>query len=371
MNNASTSTASSSATIIDNVEIAHTISIATQTNAPLAAIYKENISNTDEEAVIESAILSRQHALEIERILVERNAVPTATVVNVIRTAQLIEQEIMLCAEPAIKQSVLHYQARIRRLCYLLLPSNIKEDILRAIFVILDRTTTQVARPPSPHHLDEYVRIPSTPPSEAPKPILPPATPCFATKSQTTVNPADLELGTQALPIIIDDTPSPSPPNPRVARREQKRRLRINSKSVSPDKPPVKISPTGSLPIKFPTKADPTNFVCRNCKVLGHRHKYCPKYWCRICYRNAPGHLSIYCKELKAKVDAKEICDPPSDDDHKRPDFYPDLANWEARVDEDETKKWEEEHADELAEFEERYAHDFSDNPINYANQDD
>ncbi|KIK31573.1 hypothetical protein CY34DRAFT_19785, partial [Suillus luteus UH-Slu-Lm8-n1] len=348
----------------------HSVSTSTQTNAPLAAIYKQNIDTADEEAVIESAILSRQHALEIERILIERGAYPTAAVVNVIRTAQLIEQEAMLIMDPNVKQSILHYQARIRRLSYLLLPSNIKQDILKAIFVILDRTTTQVARPPSPHRLDEYVRIPSTASPEVPKPVLPPPTSHTTIENQATASPSDMEPGTQALPIVINDSPPPSP-NARVARREQKRRLRINSKSASPEKKSIKISPTTSLPTKFLTRQDSANFICRHCKVLGHRHKNCPKYWCRVCYRNAPGHLSIYCKELPARRESDDMCNPPSDDDHKRPDFYKDLTDWEARVDKAEMKAWEKEHADEIAEFEDHHGQDFSDDPIYYANQDD
>ncbi|KIK39215.1 hypothetical protein CY34DRAFT_14536 [Suillus luteus UH-Slu-Lm8-n1] len=272
--------ASSSATVVEDIQVTHSVSTSTQTSTPLAAIYKENISNADKEAIIESAILSRQHTLEIECILVERNAFPTAAVLNTIRTAQLIE--------------------RICGLCYLLLPSNIKEDILQAIFIILERTATQIARPPSPHCLNEYVRIPSTPSSETPKPILPPVTPCVAVKNQTTISLSDLELGTQAASIIVSDS-SPPPPNARVARREQKRRLCISSKSVSPDKLPVKISPTSSLLLKSP--ADYNNFI--------------------------------------------------------------------SHIDEDETREWEKEHTDKLAEFEERYAHNFSDDPINYANQDD
>ncbi|KIK31595.1 hypothetical protein CY34DRAFT_19766, partial [Suillus luteus UH-Slu-Lm8-n1] len=345
--------AASSATIVgdivDNIQVTHSVSTSTQTNVPLAAIYRQNIETADEEAIIESAILSRQHTLEIERILIERGAFPTAAVVNVIRTAQLIEQEAMLITDPVVKQSIFHYQARLRRLSYLLLPSNIKQDILKAVFIVLDRMTTQVARPPSPHHLDENVRIPSTPPSEAPKPILPPANSHIATENQATISPPDLEPGTQALPIVINDSPPPSP-NARVARREQKRRLRISSKSASPEKKSIKVSPTASLPSpKFLTRTDSINFICRHCKVLGHRHKNCPKYWCRVCYHNAPGHLSIYCKELKAKREANEICEPPSDDDHRRPDFYKDLTAWEARVDEDEMNSWENQHADEIA----------------------
>ncbi|KAG1761070.1 hypothetical protein EDD22DRAFT_954401 [Suillus occidentalis] len=186
-------------------------------------IYKESISSANEEAIIESAVLSAQHALEIERILCERNAYSTAAVLNTIRTAQLIEQEAMLIPEPAIKQSILHYQGRIHRLCYLLLPSNIKEDILKAVFTILKQTRNEIARPPSPHHLDEYVRIPSTPPPEDAKPVPPPRT---ATKDQTTISPRSLESGTKDSPIIISDSDATPPPhNMRIARHEQKRRL--------------------------------------------------------------------------------------------------------------------------------------------------
>ncbi|KAG1760458.1 hypothetical protein EDD22DRAFT_954921 [Suillus occidentalis] len=203
--------ASSSATHVEDIPvISATPTLAT---TPSAIIYRENISNANEEAIIESAILSHQHALEIERILVERNAYPTAAVLNTIRTTQLIEQAAMLIIDPAIKQSILHYQGCICRLCYLLLPSNIKEDILHAIFIILERMTTQVARPPSPHRLDEYVRIPSMPPPETPKPVLPPTTLRTTIENQATISPRDLELGTQASPIIVSDSDS-MPPSP-------------------------------------------------------------------------------------------------------------------------------------------------------------
>jgi hypothetical protein len=214
------SVASSSAAAVVDVQETH--SASTQTNPPFAAIYKENVATANEEALIESTILSLQHALEIERVLVERNAYPTAAVCNLIRTAQLIEQEASLITQPDVKQSILNYQGRIRRLCYLLLPSNIKGDILQAIHVVHERTTTQVARPPSPHFLDEYVRIPSTPPSETPKPVLPPTTPRIATADQATVSPSDLESGTKTSPIVVSDSSTPPSPNARVARREQK-----------------------------------------------------------------------------------------------------------------------------------------------------
>ncbi|KIK39212.1 hypothetical protein CY34DRAFT_14533 [Suillus luteus UH-Slu-Lm8-n1] len=157
---------------------------------------------------------------------------------------------------------------------------------------------------------DEDYHNPPSLDQKAPKPILPPPAPQIATEDPPTTSLPDLELGIQAAPILVD-SPSP-PPNARVARKEQKRWLRINSKSVSPNKSPTKVSPTFSLSSKSP--ADYNNFVCHNCKVLGHRHKHCPKYWCHVCYRNAPGHLSIYCKQLDEKKEKKQIREPPSDD---------------------------------------------------------
>jgi hypothetical protein len=56
------SASSSSATVVEDVQVTH--SISTQTNAPFAAIYRENITTANEEAIIESAVLSLSHALE-------------------------------------------------------------------------------------------------------------------------------------------------------------------------------------------------------------------------------------------------------------------------------------------------------------------
>ncbi|KAG1725591.1 hypothetical protein EDD22DRAFT_961597 [Suillus occidentalis] len=340
--------ASSSATVVEESLVNHYVSTSAQTTrtpVQLAAIYKENIEAADEAALIESAILSRQHALEIERILVARNAYPTAAVLNTIRTAQLIEQEAQLIVDPAVKQSILHYQKRIRGLCYLLLPSDIKKDIREAILVILERTTTEVARPPSPHCLDEYIRIPSSPLSEVPKPVPPPATPRIAANDPATISMPNLELGTQAAPISVEDFSPPPSPNTRVARREQKRRLRISSKSASP--------------VKRSTKASPTHRYLTNPSPLPTTTTSSVQQ---------PGHLSIYCKKLKEKQTREKIREPPTTA-FENPDFYTHMKIWEAHVDEDVARAYEKERDEALNEFEEHYQ--FDDDPINYANQDD
>lgn len=95
--------------------------------------------------------------------------------------------------------------------------------------------------------------------------------------------------------------------------------------------------------------------------MLGHRHKNCPKYWCHVCYHNAPGHLSIHCKDLKAKVERQQIRTPPPDD----------LKAWEKDIDADELEAWRKEHGDEIEEFEEQHGHEYSDDPIYYDRNDD
>ncbi|KAG1730038.1 hypothetical protein EDD22DRAFT_960783 [Suillus occidentalis] len=342
--------ASTSATTVEDIQVTH--SISTQTNTPLAAIYKENIKSANKAALIESAILSRQHALEIECILVERNAYPTTTVLNTIRTTQLI-------TDPAIKQSILHYQKRIRGLCYLLLPSDIKKDICEAIFIILE--------PPSPHCLDEYIRITTSPLSEVPKPIPPPAASRIAPNDPATISLPDLELGTQAAPIIISDSMPPSP-NARVTRREQKRWLHINSKSIYSTKTSMKALLTFSLPDKYSTYTEFNNFICRNCKEQEHCHKNCPLYWCCVCHEQQPGHLSVYCKKLKGKDVCKKIHAPPTTA-FESPDFYTHMKIWEAHINEDIAQAYEQERDNVLNEFEWNY--DFNDDLVYYANQDD
>ncbi|KAG1732093.1 hypothetical protein EDD22DRAFT_960424 [Suillus occidentalis] len=321
--------ASSSATIVEESLVNHYVSTSAQTTrtpVQLAAIYKENIEAADEAALIESAILSRQHALEIERIL-------------------LIEQEAQLIVDPAVKQSILHYQKRIRGLCYLLLPSDIKKDIREAILVILERTTTEVARPPSPHCLDEYIRIPSSPLSEVPKPVLPPTTPRIAANDPATVSLPDLELGTQAAPIVVEDFSPPPSPNTRVARREQKRRLRISSKSASPVKAIHESIPNG---IRYLTNPSPLPTTTTS-SVVTAKHS---DIVTRIVLTTGA--------KLKEKQTREKIREPPTTA-FENPDFYTHMKIWEAHVDEDVARAYEKERDEALNEFEEHYQ--FDDDP--------
>jgi hypothetical protein len=178
----------------------------------------------------------------------------------------------------------------------------------------------------------------------------------------STIGLDNLELGTQMAPIIIPDSP-PLSPIARSERRKGKQRLRVTSKSTSPvlaKKPKNKISPTSSLPSRFSSSADYNNFICRNCKEHGHRHKNCPTYHCRICHEFEPGHLSFYCSKLK-----KAIVREPPPMEFTDTDFYVKLAAWEANLDDDERNKRFDEYEDS------GHCYEFSDDPIYYHNQDD
>jgi len=89
----------------------------------------------------------------------------------------------------------------------------------------------------------------------------------------------------------------------------------IHERSASP-------TPSTVSCITIITTNPDNNFVCHNCRTPGHRHKHCPKYHCRVCCAYAPGHFSVFCKQLKG-----EAVLPIG---WKDPEFYSALACWEA-----------------------------------------
>jgi len=64
------------------------------------------------------------------------------------------------------------------------------------------------------------------------------------------------------------------------------------------------------------------NFIYHHCCTPGHCHKHCQKYHCHVCHAYAPGHFSVFCKQLKGKA-VLPI-------NWKDPEFYSALACWEA-----------------------------------------
>jgi hypothetical protein len=75
----------------------------------------------------------------------------------------------------------------------------------------------------------------------------------------------------------------------------------------------------------------------------------------------------VYCKKLKEKQVCEKIREPPTTA-FENPDFYTHMKIWEAHIDEDVARAYEQEQDKVLNEFEQNY--DFDDDPVYYANQD-
>jgi hypothetical protein len=150
----------------------------------------------------------------------------------------------------------------------------------------------------------------------------------------------------------------------RTLRRKEKRKSKDRARSPSPESPSKRrattppVSPPPSPPVhsldyakvdQFPsTTISPVstktksydNFVCRHCKETGHRHKNCPTYWCRVCYKPKLGHLSIYCRQLKGlRIPAHVLkVGPIPQLKHADDAFYTDLKKWELELDREEER---------------------------------
>jgi hypothetical protein len=332
------------------------------------------LDDVDGKSLIESAILCPQHALEIERVLLERDAVSSALLINIIRAASLIERTIHQIDDNVPHLRTIGYlQRRIRNFAMHLLPEGVRESIQEVIHIVAERTATEVAKPPV-SHLNHHIRLLDgiitgsvKPPviyqsDDEPIPI-PSQTISVSTieRSPTPFVPT-LELGTEDAPIVVQsDGETPHPPMIRTLRRKEKRKSKDRARSPSPESPSKRraTTPPASPPPSPPahsldyTKVDQfpstsispktksyDNFVCRNCKETGHRHKNCPTYWCRVCYKTKPGHLSIYCRQLKGLRIPSHVpkVGPIPQLKHADDAFYTDLKKWEMELDREEER---------------------------------
>jgi hypothetical protein len=345
---------------------------ASEPITPTEAYYAV-LDDVDGKSLIESAILCPQHALEIERVLLERDAVSSTLLINIIRAASLIKRTTHQIDDNAPHLRTIGYlQRRIRNFAMHLLPEGVRESIQEVIHIVAERTATEVAKPPIPH-LNHHIRLldgiiagPVKPPviyqsDDEPIPI-PSQTISVSTieRSPTPFIPT-MEPGTEDAPIVIQsDGETPHPPMIRTLRRKEKRKSKDRAKSPSPESPSKRCattppaSPPPSPPVHSPdyTKVDQfpsavvsktksyDNFVCCNCKETGHCHKNCPTYWCRVCYKPKLGHLSIYCRQLKGlRIPAHVLkVGPIPQLKHADDAFYMDLKKWELELDREEER---------------------------------
>jgi hypothetical protein len=173
---------------------------------------------------------------------------------------------------------------------------------------------------------------------DAPLPVPPPAE-SVASASSEDITPGlrTMSLSTVAALQVLQETAPPlnEPAHPlrRTHRRRSSgttRRTRV-ARASAPSPPDLthrnrersaSLTPPTTSRITIVTTDPDNNFICRNCRDPGHRHKHCPKYHCRVCRVYAPGHFSVFCKQLKGEA-VLSI-------DWKDPEFYSALARWEA-----------------------------------------
>jgi hypothetical protein len=362
------------------------------------------LDDVEGKSLIESALLCPQHALEIERVLLERDAVSSALIINIIRAASLIERTTHQIDDNIPHLRAINYlQRRICNFAMHLLPEGVRDSIATVIHIVAERTATEVAKPPVAH-LNHHIRLLDgivsgavRPPvthlsNDEPIPV-PSQTISLSTieRSPTPFIPT-MEPGTEDAPIIIPlDSEMSPPPMSCTLRRREKRKSKDRARSSSPESlskrcattPPL--SPPSSPPSQtlqdyakvnqFPSTSASNlydNFVCCNCKDTGHRHKNCPVYWCCICYKPKPGHLSIYCKKLKGLHPSAHVLKISKLPQLKHADnsFYVDLKKWELDLDREEERALFKDVVTYNPELRDLDCFNYDNDPIWYANAD-
>jgi len=299
----------------------------TQNASPLSTAssdYFAILEEVENQTLIEAACLDIQYSKDIDERLAQHDATAVGLLINIVRATELVERTARILPNPRHTSILLHLQRRIRNLAIRLMPDDAKTIIREVVHEVCERIIKNpVLRPHSP---------------DTPLPVPPPAE-SAASASPEDITPGlrTMSLSTMAALQVLQETAPPlnEPAHPlrRTHRRRSSgttRRTRI-ARASAPSPPDLtnrnrerSASPTPSTAsrVTIVTTDPDNNFVCRNCRTSGHRHKHCPKYHCRVCRVYAPGHFSVFCKQLKGEA-VLPI-------DWKDPEFYSALARWEA-----------------------------------------
>jgi len=302
----------------------------TQNASPLSTTstdYFAILEEVENQTLIESACLDIQYSKDIDERLAQHDATAVGLLINIVRAAELVERTARILPNPRHTSILLHLQRRIRNLAVRLMPDDAKTIIREVVHEVCERIIKNpVLRPHSPD-----TPLPVPPPVESAASASPEdITPGLRTMSLSTM--AALQVLQEAAPPLNE----PVHPLQRTHRRRSSgtsRRTRV-ARASAPSPPDLSnhncersASPmTSTTPRVTIVTTDPVdNFVCCNCRNPGHHHKNCPEYHCRVCRVYAPGHFSVFCKQLKGEA-VLPI-------DWKDPEFYSALARWEADKD--------------------------------------
>jgi hypothetical protein len=299
----------------------------TQNASPLSTAssdYFAILEEVENQTLIEAVCLDIQYSKDIDERLAQHDATAVGLLINIVRAAELVECTARILPDPCHTNILLHLQRRIRNLAIRLMPNDAKTIIHEVVHEVCERIIKNpVLRPHSP---------------DTPLPVPPPVE-SAASASPEDITPGlhTMSLSTMAALQVLQETAPPLNKPAHSLRRTHRRRSsgttrRTRVARASAPSPPDltnrnrerSASPTSSTAphITIVTTDPDNNFVCRNCRTPGHRHKHCPKYHCRVCRAYAPGHFSVFCKQLKGEA-VLPI-------DWKDPEFYSALAHWEA-----------------------------------------
>jgi hypothetical protein len=299
----------------------------TQSTSPVSTAssdYFAILEEVENQTLIKAVCLDIQYSKDIDERLAQHDVTAVGLLINIVRAAELVERTARILPNPHHTSILLHLQRHIRNLAICLMPDDAKTLIREVVHEVCERIIKNpVLHPHSP---------------DTPLPVSLPA------ESITSASPEDITPGLcvmslltmAALQVLQEMAPPLNKPAHPLRRTHHRRSsgntCRTQVTCASAPSPPDltnhnherSASPTPSTAsrITIITTDPDNNFVCRHCCIPGHRHKHRPKYHCRVCCAYAPGHFSVFCKQLKGKavlpINWKDL------------EFYIALAHWEA-----------------------------------------
>jgi hypothetical protein len=315
---------------LDSTDLINQEARATQNASPLSTTssdYFAILEEVENQTLIEAACLDIQYSKDIDERLAQHDATAIGLLINIIRAAELVEHTARILPNPRHTSILLHLQRCIRNLAIRLMPDDAKTIIREVVHKVCERIIKNpVLHPHSP---------------DTPLPIPPPIESAASASSEDiTPGLCTMSLSTMAALQVLQETAPPLNEPAHPLRRTHRRRSSGNTHRArvacaSAPSPPdltnrnrersASPMPSTASCVTVVTTDPDNNFVCRNCRTPGHRHKHCPKYHCCVCRVYAPGHFSVFCKQLKGEA-VLSI-------DWKDPELYSTLARWEADKD--------------------------------------
>jgi len=285
------------------------------------------LEEVENQTLIEAACFDIQYAKDIDECLAQHDTTAVRLLINIVQAAELVEHTTRILPNPCHTSILLHLQRRIRNLAICLMPDNAKTLICEVVHEVCERIIKNpVLRPHSP---DTPLPVPlpvESVTSASPEDI----TPGLCTMSLSMM--AALQVSQETAPQLNE----PVHPLQRTHHRCSSGNVhRAQVAHASAPSPPdltnhnhersASPMPSSASRVTIITTNPDNNFICRNCRTPRHHHKHCPTYHCHVCHAYAPGHFSVFCKQLKGEA-VLPI-------DWKDPKFYSALAHWEADQD--------------------------------------